>query len=195
MKAILADPAVRAEVFPAVIDRFLTFKYLAGTETMFKDVHKLAPGSYMVVRDGKAKIRQYWDLYSEPSSLSLRDAETRLHELLEDTVRLHMISDVPVGFLLSGGFDSTALLSLASGMTDRQLSSFTVGFPDSGVVDERPYARLAAERFGTRHHEITITGRGFPTLSSRVRLAHGRPGVRASRCRDVLCISPSQTIR
>jgi asparagine synthase (glutamine-hydrolysing) len=162
IKAILADPVVKPEVLPAMIDRFLTFKYLAGNETLFKNIQKLAPGSYMIVRRNKVEVKQYWDLsFEENSTLSLPAAAAQLSDLLEETVRLHMISDVPVGFLLSGGVDSTALLSIATGMTDRKLSSFTVGFSEPGVVDERPYARLAAQQFGTEHHEITITAKDF----------------------------------
>ena len=162
IKAILADPQVKPAVQPAMIDRFLTFKYLAGSETLFRNIQKLPAGSYMIVRRNKAEIKQYWDLsFAAHSPLSLPDATAQLSTLLEETVRLHMISDVPVGFLLSGGMDSTALLSIATGMTDRKLSSFTVGFSEPGVVDERPYAKLAARQFGTEHHEITVTAADF----------------------------------
>ena len=161
VKAILADPAVRPEVFPAMIDRFLTFKYLAGTETMFKNIYKLPPGSYMWVRGDSIEVRQYWDLSFEPSLLSADVMESRLADLLDSAVKLHMISDVPVGFLLSGGFDSTALLSIANRVAPARLASFTVGFSDPGVVDERPFARLAASRFGTEHHQMTISSKEF----------------------------------
>ena len=161
IKALLADPEVKAEVLPAMIDRFLTFHYVPGEETLFRNIRKLAPGSYMVVKDGKAQVRQYWDLDYAPSNLSLKAAEEKLLALLDETVRLHKISDVPVGFLLSGGVDSTALLSLATRERDRRFSSFTVGFSESGVPDERPFARLAASRYGTEHHEMTISSRDF----------------------------------
>jgi asparagine synthase (glutamine-hydrolysing) len=87
---------------------------------------------------------------------SIKDAEEELVSLLEESVALHMISDVPVGFLLSGGVDSTAMLSLAVGKTEQNLSSYTIGFADPSVTDERPHARLAATRYGTEHHEMTI---------------------------------------
>jgi asparagine synthase (glutamine-hydrolysing) len=76
-------------------------------------------------------------------------------------VRIHMISDVPVGFLLSGGVDSTVVLSSAVKETNKRISTFTVGFAGDNVVDERPFARMAATRFGTEHHEITITPQKF----------------------------------
>jgi asparagine synthase (glutamine-hydrolysing) len=163
IKAILADPAIDRKLAPEVIDRFLTFLYVPGEETLLKGISKLSPGHYLLLKDGKAEIRQYWDLcFLKPSErLSLKDAENELSNLLAESVELHMIADVPVGVLLSGGVDSTAVLSCAAEGTDKEISSFTVGFADSGVADERPYARLAAETFGSRHHEMTITASDF----------------------------------
>jgi asparagine synthase (glutamine-hydrolysing) len=161
IKAILADPEVKAEVDPRLIDRFLSFYYVPGEETLLKNVRKLAPGSTMLVKDGKASIKQYWDLHFAPSEISLEQAEKQLIELFDECVRMHMIADVPVGFLLSGGVDSTAMLGFAVGKTDRPLSSFTLGFADAGVVDERPYAQLAAKRYNANHHEMTISSKEF----------------------------------
>ena len=161
IKAILADPAVRAEVRPAIIDRFLTFDYLPGEETLLRNIYKLLPGFSMTIRNGKSQKRQYWDLHFRPSSISMRQAESQLVDILEESVRLHMISDVPVGFLLSGGVDSTAMLGFAVGKTDHPLNSFTIGFSDPDTPDERPYARLAAKHYGSTHHEISIGPREF----------------------------------
>ena len=161
IKAILADPEVKAEVVPEMIDRFLTFFYVPGGETLFRNIHKLAPGSCLTVKHGKVTTRQYWDLQFKPAARGTKKAEDELIALLEESVRLHMISDVPVGFLLSGGVDSTAMLSLAAGKTDQRISSYTIGFASPGVVDERPYARLAAERYGADPHELSITAQEF----------------------------------
>lgn len=162
LKAILADPDVDREIDPGMIDRFLTFYYMPGEETLFKRLRKLPPGSYLLARGDRVEVKEYWDLSFERKEPApdIRRAERQLIELLEEVVQLHMVSDVPVGFLLSGGVDSTAMLSLAAGKTDKAISSYTVGF-SSGVVDERPYARLAAERFGSEHHEITIRAKEF----------------------------------
>lgn len=163
IKAILADPEVQPEINTDIIDRFFTFYYVPGEETLLKGIRKLAPGHSMVVQQGQVKIRQYWDLQFPDVAVSgnLKATEDELRSLLEETVRLHMISDVPVGFLLSGGVDSTAMLRLASGTTDQSISSYTVGFSERGVTDERPYARLAADACGSAHHEITITSKEF----------------------------------
>ncbi len=167
IKAILADPEFVPEVVPEMIDRFLTFYYVPGEETLLRNVYKLAPGCSMLIRNGKATIRQYWNLKFHPVPCSTREAEETLCTLLDECVRMHMISDVPVGFLLSGGVDSTAMLGMAVGKTDHPLSSFTLGFASPGLADERPYARLAAERFGSEHHEMSITAQEFADFLPR----------------------------
>ncbi|MGB2621049.1 MAG: asparagine synthase (glutamine-hydrolyzing), partial [Candidatus Acidiferrum sp.] len=163
IKAILVDPSLNKQILPEVIDRFLTFGYLPGEETLLKGVHKLAPGHYLLIRDGKSELKRYWDLkFTDPyRSKNIDDAETDLINLLGETVGLHMIADVPVGVLLSGGVDSTGVLSFAVDATNKKVSSFTVGFSGEDVADERPYARLAAETFGTLHHEMTISAKDF----------------------------------
>jgi asparagine synthase (glutamine-hydrolysing) len=161
IKALLADPEVKPEVAPEMIDRFLTFLYVPGEETLLRNVRKLAPASYLLARGGKTETRKYWDLRFSPQSRTEAQAAEELLALFEDSVGLHMISDVPVGFLLSGGVDSTAMLGFAVGKTDKPLSSYTLGFAAPGVIDERPYASLAAKRFGTEHHETTISSREF----------------------------------
>src|SRR6202162_1285509 len=127
---------MKREILPSTIDRFLTFGYVPGEETLLKGICKLPPGSLMVVKNGKTEVKQYWDLHFSSSSVTLKDAEEQLLEILEESVRLHMISDVPAGFLLSGGVDSTAMLSLASKKTDRPIRSYNVGFANSGIADK-----------------------------------------------------------
>jgi len=99
--------------------------------------------------------------------VSLQDAEAELLSLLTETVRLHMIADVPVGVLLSGGIDSTGILSLAVNATDKKISTFTVGFSGNKVADERPYAKLAAEKFETQHYDMTISADDFARFLPR----------------------------
>lgn len=166
IKALLADPAVEREVDPGIIDRFLTYYYVPGAQTLFRNICKLEPGHSLLVRDGKVQIERYWDLEFPHLNThrSASELEEQLVELLDETVQLHMISDVPVGFLLSGGVDSTAMLSFASKQTDKPISTYTVGFSFPGVIDERPFARLAAERFGSKHYEISISSNEFASF-------------------------------
>jgi asparagine synthase (glutamine-hydrolysing) len=159
IKAILADPAVTRVVDPKMIDRFLTYYYVPGRETLLKNIFKLEPGHLLTIHDGQVKTRAYWDLdfSTGDNHRASEGLEDKLVEVLDESVQLHMISDVPIGFLLSGGLDSTAMLSFAAKKTDKPISTFTVGFSSTGIVDERPFARLAAERFGSKHYEISIS--------------------------------------
>ncbi len=166
MKAMLVDPAVRREIDPAMIDRFLTYYYATGSRTLLRNFFKLEPGHWLAVQDGQIKLQSYWDLDFDPSDdeKPAEFLEQEVIRMLDESVQLHMISDVPVGFLLSGGVDSTAMLSLASKKTDKPTSSYTIGFSHPGVVDERPFARMAAERFGSKHYEMSITSKEFASF-------------------------------
>ncbi len=172
VKAILADPSIPREVDPELVDRFLIYYYMPGGQTLFRNLFKLEPGHTLLAKNGKYELRRYWDLDFSGSDIqqSPRDFEEQLLELLDETVQLHMISDVPVGFLLSGGIDSTAMLSFAAKKTDKPISTFTIGFSSESVVDERPFARLAAERYGSTHYELSISPADFAAfLPSYVR--------------------------
>jgi asparagine synthase (glutamine-hydrolysing) len=163
MKAILADSAVNREVDPQIIDRFLTYYYVPGGETLLRNLFKLEPGHVLEARSGKFEIRRYWDLDFSVANNdhSSNGYERQLVEILDEAVQLHMISDVPIGFLLSGGIDSTAMLSFASEKTDKPISTYTVGFSSPGVIDERPFARLAAKQYGSTHYEISMSPSEF----------------------------------
>lgn len=163
IKAILADREVAREVVPSIIHRFLTFMYVPGKETLLRGICKLAPGNYLLAKNGNVEIRQYWDLEFKKgnNTKSLQQTEEELSELLADSVERHMIADVPVGILLSGGVDSTAVLSFAIERTKKDISTYTVGFSDGNIADERPYARLAADTFHTKHHDMTLRARDF----------------------------------
>jgi asparagine synthase (glutamine-hydrolysing) len=166
IKSLLVDPDLRREVDPQMVDRFLTFLYPAGRETLFKGILKLAPGHYLLAKNGKVVCRKYWDLYfkRDESLTNFDDTASTLHAMVSNTVKDHMISDVPVGVLLSGGVDSTAILSCAVQETQKKIKTFTVGFEGEDFADERPFARLAAERFGTDHHEITLSPEQFSSF-------------------------------
>ncbi|MDD4905023.1 MAG: asparagine synthase (glutamine-hydrolyzing) [Methylobacter tundripaludum] len=163
IKSLLVDPDVERRVNPHAIDRFLTYYYLPGNESLFDGIFKLDPGHYLTVQDGRTSVEQYWDLRFEipPSPPSFDEAVDVLRELLSRTVKDHMISDVPVGVLLSGGVDSTGILSYATQHADRPMHTFTMGFSGANFQDERPYAKLASQKFGTIHHEISMSANDF----------------------------------
>lgn len=163
LKAIIADPAVSRETNPVALRQFFSFFYLPGEETLFKSIHKLAPGHHLIAEQGKITIQRYWDLQftQERWGRTFDEVVEELYSLLGSTVRDHMIADVPVGVLLSGGVDSSAVLNFAVKGTEKKVKAFTIGFGGNQVVDERPYARMAAQRFGAEHHELSISAEDF----------------------------------
>ncbi|HWF19263.1 MAG TPA: asparagine synthase (glutamine-hydrolyzing) [Verrucomicrobiae bacterium] len=163
LKGIIADRSVSREINLSALRQFFCFNYVPGDETLFKSVRKLLPGHYLTVENGRAFQREYWDLRFTQNRWHMpwEKAVDELHGLLRTVVKDHMIADVPVGVLLSGGVDSSAILSFAVGATDKKVQTFTVGFDGKEVVDERPYAKLSAQKYGTEHHEISITSEDF----------------------------------
>jgi asparagine synthase (glutamine-hydrolysing) len=163
LKSILVDPSVPRDLDLIAVRKFLSFYYIPGEDTLLKSVRKLLPGHYLLADRNGVSTRQYWDLVFTDTrwSTPYDQAVDELRELLRARVGDHMMADVPVGVLLSGGMDSTAVCSLAVHQTEKKLHTFTIGFDDPAVVDERKYARLAAQQFGTEHHELTFTAEDF----------------------------------
>jgi asparagine synthase (glutamine-hydrolysing) len=163
LKAILADAEVPRELNLPAIRKFLSFYYPPCEDSLFQSIKKVLPGHHITVEGGKVTISEYWDLNFTESRYenSFEEAAGELHSLLAATVTDHMIADVPVGVLLSGGLDSSAVLSFAVRNTRKTIKTFTVGFDGGQVVDERPYARLAAKHFGTEHYDLSISSGDF----------------------------------
>ena len=163
IKSILADPSVQRRVDLSAINQFFTYYYIPGEATALRDIRKLLPGHYLTVEGGRVSTQRYWDLKfaAVRTPATLDESAEALRALLSETVKSHMISDVPVGVLLSGGVDSTGMLHFAAQHAQGPLHSFTMGFSESSVPDERPYARLAAQRFGSAHQETTISADTF----------------------------------
>lgn len=166
IKSLLVDPSVECRLSARAINRFLTYYYLPGNETLFEGICKLDPGHYLTIQNGRMTLRCYWDLHFEVSSrwTKFDEAVDVLRALLQQSVNDHMISDVPVGVLLSGGVDSTGVLRYAAEQSSRTIKTFTVGFDGENFADERPYAVLAARRYGALHQDITMTAKDFRDL-------------------------------
>jgi asparagine synthase (glutamine-hydrolysing) len=149
----------RGEIDPDALEAFLAFNSIPGPYSIFRDVRKLPAGHVLVWQNGDVTV----DRYSRPGPAQedeLRDGdETELVEELRarmrDSVRAHLLSDVPVGVLLSGGVDSAALAALAAQETPEPVHTFTIGFAERSF-DERADARLVADRYGTEHHELLV---------------------------------------
>ena len=161
IKAIL-KAGVPAEPDPVALHDYLTYLYFPYPATAYKHIRKMAPGSAMEIQvGGDGELRQvmwkYWDaaqVAGTPLKLSERDMIDRARDLMEEAVKLRMISDVPLGLFLSGGLDSSAITAFAAKNSPGQVKTFTIGFPNSRFYDELPAANLVAEKFRTEHHVL-----------------------------------------
>lgn len=153
-KAILADPDFPREIDPHGLRDFLAYGYVPHARSAFAGMARLPAGHVATLRDGALGLRRYWQIECGESLRDPREAFERLQAGLADAVRAQLVSDVPVGCFLSGGIDSSLLVALAKPHLP-ELRSFTVGFEEA-ESDERGYARLVAQHFGTRHVESVV---------------------------------------
>ena len=165
IKSILQSGLVSAQADESKLPEQLSTRSLAGSGTLFKGIHRLMPGHTLVYQDGTARVRQYWDVptgreNAETARLSERDAVRRFRELLEESVRIRLMADVPLGMFLSGGLDSSAIAAVMARMIDRPLQTFSVAFKDR-AFSELDYARQVSRAIRADAHEIVIDEQDF----------------------------------
>jgi len=161
IKVILQDPEFVPEPNLEAIKYYLAYQAVPAPHSAFKGIQKLPPAHYLLAGNGRVQVRRYWKLsYHDPlrvdSEAAERDLQVEIIERLREAVRLRLISDVPLGAFLSGGIDSSIVVALMSGLMDRPVKTFSIGFPQA-EYDELPYARQVAERYHTEHHELIVT--------------------------------------
>jgi asparagine synthase (glutamine-hydrolysing) len=156
LKALLRLARLPRQPDCAAIDAYLALQYVPGDGTILSGVRKVPPGHVLVRERGHTRLTRYWTL--EPTGESLDEAEwlERVRETVRGAVRRRLVSDVPLGALLSGGIDSTVVVGLAAEASSTPLRTFTVGFANQPRYDERGSARIAASAFGTVHEEIVL---------------------------------------
>jgi len=160
IKALAASGLVKLTINPQAMWDYLTFRYVPQPETIWNNVNKLPPGHTLTFGADLAspKIERYWDIpYSDEfDERSPEQYIQEFEELFLSAVKYRLIADVPVGVLLSGGLDSSAVAAAIAEVHNAPLDSFSVAFKDSPQTDELAYARQVAEYTGTRHHEVVI---------------------------------------
>jgi asparagine synthase (glutamine-hydrolysing) len=156
LKALMLDPSLERSVDRRALEMFVTYQYVPSPHTILQGVNKLAPASTLVWDGGEPAISRYWNLDYEPK-VRIRPEEERdaCLELLRESVRLRMRSDVPIGLFLSGGMDSSVVLALVAELSSQPVRTFTIGFDDP-AYNEAGYARAVAERYGTTHTEEIV---------------------------------------
>jgi asparagine synthase (glutamine-hydrolysing) len=159
IKAVLAHGGIRPEFNRAALPEYLAFGYLSGVESFYSGILKLLPGHTMTVGpEGRAEIRQYWELDTSTPHQS-RDESYYVQsyrELLEGAVNSHLMSDVPLGVFLSGGVDSSAVAALMTKLRREPVETFSVGYTEQSY-SELPFARAVSDHIQSRHHEVLVS--------------------------------------
>ena len=187
IKAILASGLIEPVANRALLPELLSTRYISGADTLFQGIHKLLPGHQLIFEDGRVVRHRYWDIPERetkglapraegsksaqlsalspssalsPDSARGADVVSQFRALLEESVRLRLMSDVPLGMFLSGGIDSSAIAAIMAGMIDQPLQTFSVAFKER-AFNEMAYARQVAQAIGAQSHEIVIDDRDF----------------------------------
>jgi asparagine synthase (glutamine-hydrolysing) len=159
LKAMLEQPGFSREIDPKAVSAYLAFNSIPAPLTIFVEARKLPPGHLLIWEGGEVDQRRYARPGPSPEDTPRQGSEdelaAELRAVLDDSVRAHLVADVPVGVLLSGGVDSGGLAALASVHSEEPLRTFSIGFEEAGF-NELSRARLVARRYGTDHHELIL---------------------------------------
>src|SRR5580765_4665400 len=168
-KALLAHPSVTPELSLDALRQYLSFDYVPAPDSIYKGISKLPAAHIMTVENGEIKTRRYWNLSFSKNghTPSLDKAATELRDLLSDAVRMRLVADVPLGILLSGGVDSSAVAAFATQHATETVKTFSIGFTEDSF-DETRYARQVAAHLGTDHYEEILSAEKAGDLISEI---------------------------
>jgi len=159
-KALLALPGIPAEIDPAALHSYLNLGYVAAPLSIFRGISKLPPASMLIVEGGRVDEHRYWRVPAATDrSLGEDEWVKRIRARLDESVRMQMVSDVPIGAFLSGGIDSSTVVGLMAAHSDQPIRTYAIGFKGTAADDyynELPYARRVADLFHTQHQEIVV---------------------------------------
>lgn len=169
LKSLLASGEIKREINPRALDHYFIYQYIPHPLCIFKGVQKLSPGHFAVYQNGQLNVEKYWNPdFNQTSELGTNDLQNQLYELLTDSVKLRMQSDVPLGAFLSGGVDSSLMVALMQQHADHQVQTFSIGFPVK-AYDESAYARQVSKHLNTDHHELIVEPNAVDILPSLVK--------------------------
>lgn len=172
-KALLANPSVPAELDLDALRQYLSFDYVPAPRSIYKNINKLPAAHIMVVEDGEIKTRRYWNLSWQKAGDQnnngdgLKSKAAELRTLISDAVRMRLVSDVPLGVLLSGGVDSSTVAAFATQHATETVKTFSIGFAEDSF-DETRYARKVAAHLGTDHYEEMLSAEKAGDLISEI---------------------------
>jgi len=172
IKSINASRNIKKEINLNALDSYFAYGYIFEEMSIFKQINKLKPGHYFTLRtdnNNKIKIRKYWEVSFSPDySKSEEYWKEAIKEVFLESVKMRMISDVPLGAFLSGGIDSSSVVALMSSASKQTVKTFSIGFKEE-KYNELKYARLIAERYQTEHHEMIVEPESIDLLPKLVR--------------------------
>lgn len=172
LKSLLEDPTCPRELDPAGLDHYLCFGYVPGDRCLLSGFRKLPQGHALAFAIDSGEVRRwaYWSLpQSQITTVSQPEMLEELERLLQDSVRLRLIADVPIGVMLSGGVDSSLVTAFAARSSTRRIKTFNISFPGHGKYDEAPHARAVASYFDTEHVELAAEPATVDLLPALVR--------------------------
>jgi asparagine synthase (glutamine-hydrolysing) len=171
IKALLQIPGIERKVNGYAIHHYLTYQYVPSPETIFEGIKKLPPAHYLLYdRNGNIRIERYWKLQFNSNHQTYTDAQELGHRIrteLEESVKLRLISDVPLGAFLSGGVDSSLIVGIMAKFSEKPVKTFSIGFEEKDF-DELFYARLVSNHFATEHHEFVVKPNAIEILPKLV---------------------------
>ena len=156
IKAILKDPEIKREINKESLYHYLTFNYVPTPATILNNISKLPPASTLTYHKNKISINSYWDVNISETNMSEDFAIKQITNLLKDSIKSRMISDVPLGAFLSGGVDSSFVVGLMSQLSEQPIKTFSIGFPEE-EYNELKYAKIIADKFQTDHKTFNVT--------------------------------------
>lgn len=170
IKALLAHPEIPAELNPESLADFLSFQNILDDKTILRGIKKLLPATVLLRKEnGAAVVNTYWKPeFKKVRPASIGECVEQYREVFSSSVKRHLLSDVPVGSYLSGGFDSGSVAAAAAGFLDYPLSVFTGAFEEGDKYDERPCSRAIAEAIGGRPYELVISPEDFPSSVEKI---------------------------
>jgi asparagine synthase (glutamine-hydrolysing) len=167
LKSLLEIPEIPRELDPAALGEYLRRRYVIAPHTILKNVCKLPPGHTLTITEKGFKAKQYWDLpLEEPAGISEADALRQTGAILEESMRMHLVADVPLGAFLSGGLDSSCVVALMAKLGVADIKTFSIGYDTA--ESELPYARKVADHFRTDHHELRLTPVAFREIFPKI---------------------------
>ena len=158
IKALLELETISKGLNFSALNEYLALGYVPAPLTLFKGIEKVLPGHYIVCERGQISAQRYWEIDPERvDDLSEEEWVERVREKLFESVRIRLVSDVPLGAFLSGGIDSSAVVAAMAKVMDQPVKTYSIGFEgEDSFYNELPYARIVARAFGTDHHEIVV---------------------------------------